>query len=202
MSVMGTIYRFCLFVFLLIVSSVSIADGVVISQGVDKVARLPYWQIKTLGISLRLVQRLPDQSRAYFMARGFSEKHAEIIAQSCVFQTVFRNISVGKNASPVSYNLHDWVVVFKGKKQGMKVREDWKKEWQKRKAGMAAQIAFEWGLFPTHQVYEAGDYNWGMSIFNLKPGSHFNLKVVWQQFGKNHSAWIKNIQCAADIHPE
>jgi len=187
---------------LLSFSSLSMSSEVVQSQGVDKVAKLPYWQIKTRGMSLRLVQRLPDQSRAFYMARGFSEQHAEIIAQSCVFQTVFRNITSDKNASPVNYNLRKWVVVFKGQKQGMKVREDWKKEWQKRKVSMASQIAFEWGLFPTKQVYEAGDYNWGISIFDLKPGSQFDLKVSWTQFGKNYQSWIKNIKCAADIHPE
>jgi len=90
---------------LLLLPSMSKGSEVIQSQGVDKVAKLPYWQIKTRGMSLRLVQRLPDQSRAFYMARGFSEKHAEIIAQSCVFQTVFRNMSSSKNASPVNYNL-------------------------------------------------------------------------------------------------
>ena len=55
--------------------------------------------LKEKGISLRLVQRLPIQSRAFFLARGFNKQQAEIIAQSCIFQTVFKNTS-NKASSP------------------------------------------------------------------------------------------------------
>jgi hypothetical protein len=176
------------------------AYSVTFVHGVDETAKLPFWSITNQGVSIRLVQRLPDQSRAFFMARGFSPEHAEVIAQSCVFQTVFKNIShKTENPSPVSYNLRNWVVMHDGKNKLMKVREDWDKEWKARNAPMPAQIAFKWGLFPTEQVYQPGDYNWGMSMFNLKPGSKFDLKVVWVQHGKSSSAIIKNIECAPDV---
>jgi hypothetical protein len=141
--------------------------------GIDQDAALPYWQISDQGM-----------------------------AKSCVFQTVFKNVSNLTQASALDYNLHDWVVRVAGRHQGLKVREDWKREWQRRKVKPAAQLAFEWSLYPTQQVYKSGDYNWGMSIFNLKPGTKFDLQVVWHQYGQTRSATIKDIQCAADIHPD
>ena len=173
-----------------------------LQTGTDPDAVLPYWQISDAGMSLRLVQRLPDQTRGYFLARGFAEPEADLIANSCVFQTVFKNESQASQPSPLEYNLRDWVISSRGKSQGLKLREDWKVEWQQRKVPLAAQLAFEWSLYPTQQVYKPGDYNWGMSIFNLKPGSKFDLKVVWRQYGETHSATIKDMQCAADVHPE
>lgn len=170
-----------------------------LQTGIDADAALPYWQLSDEGMSLRLVQRLPDQTRGYFLARGFAETEADLIARSCVFQTVFKNESNRHQPSPLEYNLHDWVVTTNGHQQGLKVREDWKREWQNRHVAMPAQVAFEWSLYPTHQVYKPGDYNWGMSIFNLTPGTRFDLKVVWHQYGQTHTATIKNIQCAVDI---
>jgi len=174
-----------------------------VQTGIDKDAQLPYWQISEQGMSLRLVQRLPDQTRGYFQARGFSESDADLIARSCVFQTEFKNISNrGRRPAVLEYNLHNWVVTADGRRQGLKLREDWKPYWQSRGVAMPAQLAFEWSLYPTHQVYKPGDYNWGMSIFNLKPGTRFDLKVVWHQYGKLHSANIRNISCAPDVHPQ
>lgn len=173
-----------------------------LQTGIDQDAALPFWEISDQGMSLRLVQRLPDQTRGFFLARGFTKADAELIAQSCVFQTVFKNESHKHQPAPLSYNLHDWVVMSEGREQGLKVREHWKQEWQQRKVAVPVQLAFEWALYPTQQVYKPGDYNWGMSIFNLKPGTKFDLKVVWHQHGKTHTAIIKDMQCAADLHLE
>lgn len=171
-------------------------------KSIDAEAKLPFWQISDQGMSLRLVQRLPDQTRGYFMARGFSKPDADLIARSCLFQTIFKNTSNLGQPSDIEYNLRDWIVTVGNKHQGLKVREDWQREWEKRKVNKAAQVAFEWSLYPTKQVYRPGDYNWGMTLFNLKPGTTFNLKIVWHQYSKIHVATIKNIQCAADIHPQ
>lgn len=174
-----------------------------VTTGIDEQAKLPYWELKDQGMVLRLVQRLPIQSRAFFLARGFNKQQAERIAQSCVFQTVFKNISdEGSQPGPLSYNLRDWKVVMNGKQKGLKVREDWMKEWQAEKVTKPVQLAFEWALYPTQQSYKAGDYNWGMSVFNLKPSSKFDLTVIWTQFGNKHKETIKNMECAADINPQ
>lgn len=173
-----------------------------LETGTDAEAQLPYWQISNTGMSLRFVQRLPDQTRGYFQARGFSQVDADLIANSCVFQTVFKNLSNNHRPSVLEYNLHEWVVTSGGKQQGLKLREDWQPFWKSRGVAKPAQLAFEWSLYPTHQVYRPGDYNWGMSIFNLKPGTRFDLKVVWRQYGRRQEATMTGMQCAPDVHPQ
>ena len=158
------------------------ANSITLTTGNDEQSFLPYWQIAGKGINLRLVQRIPDQVRAFFMSRGFSTDDAEIIANSCVFQTVFKNVSNLTVPSTLKYSLRDWVVRTGEKEQGLKTREDWTKEWRAKKVAPASMLDFEWALVPTDFQYESGDYNWGMTLFNLKPGEKFDLEVVWHQY--------------------
>ncbi len=176
--------------------------GAVVNTGTDDEARLPYWEIVEPGVSIRLVQRLPDQTRGFFQARGFSVADSELIAQSCVFQTVFKNPSTASDPVKIEYNLREWVVHAAGARRAMKTREDWKKIWTARGAPPPAQLAFEWALLPTRQSYGPGDYNWGMSIYGLAPGTQFDLDLVWQQNGERRTARLKGVRCAADIHPQ
>jgi hypothetical protein len=169
-----------------------------VSTGIDEDAKLPYWELEAAGMTVRLVQRLPEQSSGFFQARGFSPADAELIARSCVFQTIFKNTSGDPAAGVLQYNLRDWVVNYRGRERAMKTREDWKPVWEQRRVPQEAQIAFEWALLPTRQTYQPGDYNWGMSMFDLKPGAVFDLKVVWMQHGRKQTALIKDVQCALD----
>ncbi len=171
----------------------------VINTGTDAEAGLPYWEVVEHGVSIRLVQRLPDQTRGFFQARGFSIADAELIAQSCMFQTVFKNIAPPSDPGVIEYNLDEWVVHAGGARRRMKTREAWQKEWTARRAPKAAQLAFEWGLLPTRQRYRAGDYNWGLSVFNLAPGTPFDLDVVWRQGGERRSARLQGVLCAPDL---
>ncbi len=169
-----------------------------LSQGIDAEAGLPYWELQESGISLRLVQRLPDQTRAFFLARGVPRAEVESIAQSCVFQTVLKNTSQLTTPSALDYSLRDWQVQRAAAVSGLKTREDWAKAWAARDLPMSARVAFEWALFPTQQINHPGDYNWGMTVFNLPPGTRFDLHVVWQQFGERHSVVLKGLHCAPD----
>jgi hypothetical protein len=169
-----------------------------ITTGIDAEANLPYWEYTAPGMSVRLVQRLPDQTRAFFMARGFGRDAVERIARSCVFQTVFQNTSNASAPDALEYDLRDWVVQSGERRQRMMTREDWAAIWAEQGAPKPARIAFEWALFPTRQTYNPGDYNWGMSIFGLEPGNHFDLTLVWTQYGERHTARIEELRCAPD----
>lgn len=175
----------------------SVAQAEVIT-GTDAEIGLPFWELREPGMSLRLVQRVPDQTRAFFMARGFSRDDVERVADNCVFQTIFKNVAQDASAGALEYDLREWVVSRAGKTGRMQTREYWAAEWSARGIVKPARIAFEWALYPTRQIYNPGDYNWGMSVFGLSPGSRFDLTVVWKQFGKRHTARIEGILCAAD----
>lgn len=166
--------------------------------GVDAEAGLPFWELRDAGISLRLVQRQPDQTRAFFMARGFSREAVERIAQRCVFQTVFKNVSAGAHAATIEYDLRDWTVRGADADARLLTREYWAEQWLKLGVAKSARIAFEWALFPTRQIYHPGDYNWGMSVVDLAPGSSFDVSVTWRQGGTSHSGRIEGVRCAPD----
>lgn len=170
--------------------------------GTDEVAQLPYWEWRSDTISVRLVQRLPDQTRAYFAARGFSKEQAEMIAQSCVFQTVYKSVSPAGSDRVVEYDLSKWNIQSGGKNFKLKLREEWMEQWNRMGVSNKAKIAFNWSLLPTRQTYRAQDYNWGMTIYRVPPSTKFDLLMVWKENGKERTAIIDNIQCAPDIHIE
>jgi hypothetical protein len=39
-----------------------------------------------------------------------------------------------------------------------------------------------------------------MTLFGLKPGTEFDLDIVWQQDGKKRMVRLKVVRCAADVH--
>ncbi|MCK4587364.1 MAG: hypothetical protein KAU29_08480 [Gammaproteobacteria bacterium] len=168
--------------------------------GTDDLAQLPYWELRSKAMTFRLVQRLPDQTRAYFSGRGFSKEDAEYVAGYCVFQTVFTNTAYMASQHVIQYDASKWLVLYKDKQQSLVLREDWRPLWQRRRAKKPQRIAFEWSLLPTRQQYQPSDYNWGMTVFKLPHGSMFDLKLFWTLDGVMQNATIKDLQCAKDIY--
>jgi len=172
-----------------------------LSQGTDPEAQLPFWEVANDILSIRIVQRLPDQTRGFFQARGFSVAEADLIADSCVFQTVLSNRATTTRPVTIEYDLQEWNVITPGDSGRLKTREYWKILWNEHRISIPAQLGFEWALLPTRQVYQPGDYNWGMTLYGLPPGTQFNLELVWYENGERRHARIDGLECAPDIHP-
>jgi hypothetical protein len=176
-----------------------------VSSGIDEKAKLSFWQWSSEGMSIRWVQRLPDQTRAFFAARQFANGDAEYIVNHCVFQTIYKNTALADANTVIEYDMADWKVLPKKlpvNVQGLVLKKHWQREWQKRQVLPAAAIAFEWALLPTRHRLLAGDYNWGMTTFGLKPGEHFDLEIIWTVNGKRQTAIIAGMQCAQDVQQE
>ncbi len=157
------------------------------------------WQLLSNGLKLKLVQRLPDQTRAFFQGRGFSADIANKIASSCVFQTIGENISEGEDSGSVSIALDQWLVKYAHAQRPIKLKETWDREWPEGSVSKASRIAFHWAMFPTKQSFEpGGDYGWGMTSFGLPPGAKFDLHVFWKLDGQVKDDWIKHLECAKD----
>ena len=162
---------------------------------------LQSWELRQGALSLKLIQRTPDQTRAFFLARGFPRETANEIATACVLQTIGRNLGGTEKPVSLGYDLHDWRVRYKGELRPIRLKEDWAEAWKSHpEIPEAARIAFRWATFPTRQQFEpGGDYNWGMTSFGLPPGSRFDLQLRWRENGQPQSAWIKNLQCPQDL---
>lgn len=165
-----------------------------VETGSDNETGLRYWLWRERGVSVRLVQRLPDQTRGFFLARGFTVEQADIAGRACVFQTIFRN----DGAQPVAYTLADWHVRSGGKATPLLVREHWEKVWEAKGVAIQPRVAFRWALLPTTQQFEPGDYNWGMTSFGLPPGATFDLSLAVTLGGRPVQATIEGIVCAED----
>ena len=169
-----------------------VAAEVIVSK--EEQTNLNIWEWREAGISIQLIQRTPDQTRAFFQARDFSSPDSDIIAKTCVFQIIFRN----DGDQSLSYNLNDWQVSNQGNQHSVLTREHWNKIWEQSEASQAAQIAFRWALIPTKQQFEPGDYNWGMTSFGLPPGEIFDLTLQVTVGGNTISGNIADIVCATD----
>lgn len=154
------------------------------------------WKTSHRGVTLEMAQITPDQSRAFFIGRGFAREEAERYAAACVFMTVLRN-----DAAPaaIHYRLAEWRAVVPGRRATPpKLKEDWLAEWTARGLPAAQKIAFEWSQFPSEQTFEPGDWNQGMSTFMLPPGGRFDLMLRWTVRGKPEEHLLKGVRCAQD----
>lgn len=168
-------------------------------RSANEVSGLRSWRLVEGDMEIELVQRLPDQTRGFFLARGFSAAIADDIAGSCIFQTIIRNTGARADGGSISVDLAQWRVSHAGGKQGIRLKEPWIASWPEGAVSQAARLAFQWATFPTRQEFMTDDYNWGMTAFGLPPGAVFDLDLVWQQDGKVQTARISAVECAPDV---
>ncbi len=186
--------NYCLTLVLLSASLLPGWASAEVITGKDAQTGLRTWEWKQAGISVQLVQRLPDQTRAFFQGRGFSSADADIIGRACVFQTIFRN----DGKQHLTYDLNDWRITYQGRDLPLLTKERWNERWESGAVSKAARIAFRWSFLPTHQTFEPGDYNWGMTSFGLPPGESFDLALVLTADGKIITGRIPGIVCTED----
>jgi len=141
----------------------------VINTGTDAEAELPYWEVVEHGVSIRLVQRLPDQTRGFYQARGFSIADSELVAQSCMFQTVIKNVAPPSDPGVIEYNLDEVGGACRRCAAPDENPRRLAKGMDRAPRTKAAQLAFEWGLIPTRQTYRPGDYTGACRYSTSRP---------------------------------
>ena len=167
-------------------------------RSVDEQTALVSWKINEGDFEMQLTQLLPDQTRAFFLARGFSKQIANSIATSCIMQIIGRNNAQQGMPGSIDVDLKLWRMLHNGMERQLKLKQQWDSEWPDDKVSDAARLAFRWATFPTRQTFSSGDFGWGMASFGLVPGERFDLKVAWSAAGVGKDAWIRGIQCAEE----
>ena len=170
-----------------------------VNQSINDENGLRGWHFRTDNIEIELIQRLPDQTRAMLMKHRFSPAVIEQLAQSCMFQTIVRNISDADSGHVVTIDQSQWRIHHNGKEQGIMLKEPLLESWSVDDADDAARLVVRWGMFPTRQEYLASDYNWGLTAFGLPPGARFDLDVTWGVGGVQQTGKIIDIVCAPDV---
>lgn len=157
------------------------------------------WHLVEGDISIELIQRLPDQTRAMMMNHAFSPAVIEQLALSCMFQTVIRNTGASGEDAVVRIDLARWVMHHPQRTGAILLKEPLLASWTETQADAAARLVVQWGMFPTEQEYRPTDYNWGLTAYGVPPGSIFDLDVSWEENGEWRRARIEDITCAPDV---
>jgi hypothetical protein len=166
---------------------------------VEAVTGAESWETLHAGVRLTLTQILPDQVRGFYYARGFDAESVERLAtQGCVFQTILRNESA---SGAVHNNLADWRALRDGGERPLKLKDEWRQEWERRGVPPSARLAFHWALFPTVQQFAVGDWNMGMTTYVLPLGSRFDLRIVWTVDGEPRQTVLTSMRCATEPAP-
>lgn len=147
------------------------------------------YSVEDEGISIELIQLLPDFVRAIYSSHNFPKKEVEAIASYCVFGTILRNTS----QTSMSYRVADWRYVGEdGVERPVKTKTEWIEQW--RRAG----INFSWTLLPDSGDFEVGDWQQGFTTINLPRDSEFDLLIRWRLDGVKHEAKFENLRCAPE----
>ena len=159
----------------------------------DPETGLATWQTESAGIQVRLTQIDPNQIRAFYQARGFSPQQLEPYAATCVFMTVVRNIGT----TAIEHRLADWHYQDTPRQsRHIRSKEEWDALWTKMEVPQPARIAFTWAQFPAEQRFEPGDWNQGMTSYDLPRTARFDLTFTWQQSGDTRTGQLNNVGCA------
>lgn len=158
-------------------------------QTKDPQTGLLRWKFAGEGISLELIQLLPDFVRAVYGSHDFPPEAIEEIAGYCIFGTILINTT----DKPLTYRVADWhAITADGKKYSLKTKTQWVGEW--RKLG----IRYSWTILPAEQTFEAGDWAQGFTTVKLPRDKPFDLVISWELEGKKHAGKIKNVRCAPE----
>ncbi|HKJ87250.1 MAG TPA: hypothetical protein VKA48_01835, partial [Gammaproteobacteria bacterium] len=144
--------------------------------------------------SLKVVGRLPEQTRAFFLGRGFPDKAARRFSESCVIHVTLRNLG----DSGLSYRLGRWRVRLPDNAHPPEAEADWEARWRRMGVPKRGRTAFDWSMFPPEENLGAEGWALGMVSLGLKPGRHFDLVAHWRRDGQPHKVVMKDLVCPAN----
>ncbi len=151
------------------------------------------WRFEAHGIRVQLIQRLPDQTKAFFLGRGIDLKTAARLAERCLFQTIVHN-TYPPGGPNVHVDLHQQTLTGRGP-EPLLLKETWQQEWGRAGLGKRARIAFQWAFFPSVQNFLPGDWNMGMTSYPVAPGEDLVLEIIWYSGGQRHHHKMAGMVC-------
>ena len=165
-----------------------------VEQYQDPATGLLTWKTRQPGLSLQLIQLLPDYVTAVYSARGLPPSLVKTMASHCVFGTIIKN----ESDEQLSYRVADWrYVTDDGKtQQPIKTKSEWVKEWKDQ------GVSFRWSILPDDQTFEPGDWSQGFTTIPLPPDSSLKLIYTWRYQGENHKHTLEGLRCAPAQAPQ
>jgi hypothetical protein len=177
----------------LLISLAGAAGAAGVQQHRDADTGLLSWSVEESGLSLQLVQMLPDYVAAVYSSRGLPPAVLQGIAEYCVFGTIVTNTSDTR----VSYRVADWrYLTPDGRQHRVKTKSEWLDEWKQM------GVAYRWSILPDEQGFEPGDWSQGFTTIALPPDSVFTLVYSWRYQDEAHEGRIEGLRCAPANAPD
>lgn len=193
---MKCINAIVLLIFLSFISSCDAGQKNQINQwNIQEESGLTRWFAEEpAGLHFELVQRLSQQTKAFYLGRGFTSTSIDKYANSCIFHTTLANNS---NDASILVDLSNWRVIrSSGEKYKLNLVNDWQEHWQQHNVSKAAQIAFRFSQLPNYQNPGPGDWFQGMISIDLEEGEKFDLEIFWDSNGELKNMLLQDLQCS------
>jgi hypothetical protein len=168
------------------------ALAVTVPERSDARSGAPVWKWAGNGVGVRAMGRPPDQTRAFFIGRGFPDAAARRYARNCVFGMTLRNRAAG---GPIRHDLSEWRVRTADGERVLASEARWQQRWRTMEVPERARTAFAWATFPAAESMGEGGYIMGMVAMGLAPGSRFDLILKWHRNGTSRELVLEGLRC-------
>ncbi len=105
----------------------------------------------------------------------------------------------GLSDTEIAHRLADWRYATAGAaERPIRSKLEWAALWDRMNVPEPARIAFDWAQFPAAQTFAPGDWNQGMTAYDVPRGGRFDLHFVWGAGGRTLSGTLAGVQCAGE----
>ncbi|MDH5178605.1 MAG: hypothetical protein OEY07_02990 [Gammaproteobacteria bacterium] len=134
----------------------------------------PRTEVKTPELTVRLIERTPEQIAAFYEARGFSKQMVQVLKAQCFLGVLI------KNTSPhvIWLDLAGWTFTDQTGAVPRLDRTYWRDKWQALQIPMAHQSTFRWTLLPEKLDFRP-DEREGGNILLPRRGHPLRIEAVF-----------------------
>jgi len=103
------------------------------------------WEKNHQGVDFYLKQLHPDQVKAFYLGRGFSQAQIKSYTDSCVYTSILRNDDA---AGRIHFLRKNWRINSKDKQQSIQQNSTWLALFKQKNVSPSALIAFRLAQLP------------------------------------------------------
>jgi hypothetical protein len=151
------------------------------------------------SVSIRIVQRSPEQLAAFYLARGFNQAAIDQILKTCVITPIIEN----KTFDALWLELDRWRFTRADDTIARLPRDYWPEQWRASGLPQAQQSTFGWTLLPEVRDLRIDESAGGSVIipWQTRPftlSMHFPTGLDRQ--GPVKTVIFEDLECVGDVH--
>jgi hypothetical protein len=146
------------------------------------------------AVFIRLINRTPDQLKAFYIARKFNDAAINEILSTCFVTPIIHN----RSDDILWLDLDEWQFTIDEQSFNRLKRDDWTRKWKTIGLPRAQQSTFGWTLLPETRDLHPDESVGGSFVipYQKSPFSvHMNFPVGADKKGQAKTLTFKGIQC-------